>query len=253
MFPQPHAPEHRATPLQECFVALCVNGVSHAVMLASPFDLEDFALGFALSEGLIPDMESLRDVTVSAQANGWTVDLQLSPRAGQALNQRRRALAGRSGCGLCGVEALSQALPALPRLPWQAPPADAAILRAVAQLPDWQARHRASGGLHAAAYADEQGALLALREDVGRHNALDKLIGHVKRQAVPTGPAPAGFVLLTSRCSYELVMKCARAGLARLVTLALPTDLAVDCAQRANLFLACAQRQRIVHHHLPGA
>lgn len=236
------------SPLQETFVALCVNGISHAVMLASPFDLEDFALGFALSEGLLPTPNALRDLTISRDTQGWSVDLVLSPRASQAVVQRRRSLTGRSGCGLCGVEALHQATPELPQLSSTPTPQSAAILRAVQQLPAWQTRHRDSGGLHAAAYADESGTLVALREDVGRHNALDKLIGHLSRQT-----PPSGFVLMTSRCSYELVMKCARTGLSSLVTLALPTDLAVATAARANLFLACVHGDQVVHHHVARA
>lgn len=221
--------------LQEVPVAICVNGVSHAVMLASPCDLEDFARGFAFSEGLVGDFAELLDVEAGRNGDGWVVNLTLSGRAERRLRVRRRTIAGRTGCGLCGVEALADAIPELEPLPAQSPPAAAVIERARVLLPELQIHNRrCGGGLHAAALFDGDATPLLAREDIGRHNALDKLIG-ARRGAV----AADNFAVLTSRCSFELVMKAARARIGTLVTLAAPTELAVTLAANANLNLLC--------------
>lgn len=221
--------------LQEMPVAICVNGISHAVMLASPFDLEDFARGFAFTEGMIGDFDELLDVEVGRDGDGWVVDLTVSGRAEQRLRSRRRAMSGRTGCGLCGVEALDDAIPVLNSLPAQSAPLAAVVESACARLPNLQFHNRrCGGGMHAAALFDAVGTPLLAREDIGRHNALDKLIG------AQHGPAPReSFAVLTSRCSFELVMKAARAAIGTLVTLAAPTELAVTLAARANINLLC--------------
>lgn len=225
-------------------VAMVFNGISHAVMMASPLDLEDFALGFALSEGIVASVDEVRDLEVrpaACQAPGapaaWEVQLEVSPRRLEGLKQRRRTLAGRTGCGVCGIESL-QALELLPA-PRPAPDwldqVDAALLaRVMPQLRSAQPLNAQAGAIHVAAWADLAGQLHWAREDVGRHNALDKLIGVLARQGQLGAP---GVVLMSSRASHELVAKCARVGLAALATVSAPTALGVRAAQAAGLCL----------------
>lgn len=223
--------------LREVPVALVLNGVSHVVMLASPHDLEDFARGFLLSEGLVPGLRHILDIEEEPQHRGIALQVTLSNEAAQGLLAMRRNLSGRTGCGLCGVAALEQAMPELPVLVGRRAPLPASINRAVQELRALQARHRESGGMHAAGFFGPGGEAVAVREDVGRHNALDKLIGAL--HATPSVACEEGFLLLTSRCSHELVMKVVRAGFHSLVCLASPTDLAVSTAAGSNLNLLC--------------
>lgn len=225
-------------------VALVFNGLSHAVMMATPTDLEAFALGFALSEGLLPDASHCRGIDVIAGPRGIEVRLEVSTRAFEDLRHRRRTLEGRSGCGLCGVDslaALDQGWPDKadqPREPAHAGLDDTtaarAALRALAELPTRQPLNEASGACHAAGWADAQGRLLCVHEDVGRHNALDKLIGALARGGRLGTP---GVVVLSSRASVELVRKCARVGLRDLATISAPTSMAVDQARLHGLRL----------------
>jgi FdhD protein len=215
-------------------VALTVNGISQAVMLATPADLEDFALGFALNEGWIGSRQDLLDVEVLAQPEGIELALQVTAAREQQLKARRRMLAGRTGCGLCGLESLSQVSAVSPQ-PVQAPSlAPGALDRAVAALPSAQVLNARCGGLHAAAWCDATGALLFAREDVGRHNALDKLCGARARRAEPAGE---GFVLMSSRASFELVHKTAMAGVGLLACVSAPSSLAIETAQKLGLQL----------------
>lgn len=225
-------------------VAMVFNGISHAVMMASPLDLEDFALGFALSEGIVASVDELRDVEArpaACQAPGsppaWEVHIELSPRRLEGLKQRRRTLAGRTGCGVCGIESLQalELLPAaLPAADWL-DRVDAALLaRVMPQLPAFQPLNAWAGAVHVAAWADLDGELRWAREDVGRHNALDKLIGVLARQGQLGAP---GLVLMSSRASHELVAKCARVGLRALATVSAPTALGVQAAQAAGVRL----------------
>lgn len=225
-------------------VAICIDGISYAVMLASPHDLEDFARGFALSEVLVQQVDEVRDIRIAQHEQGITLDLMLSPRAQRAVKERRRQLAGNSGCGLCGADAIAYAFAAGPKHAagsTGALPPIAAIDRARALLGAQQVKnHDAGGGMHAAALFDASGNVIRVREDIGRHNALDKLIG-----ASSDSELAGNHAMLTSRCSYELVLKCTRANIGLLVTFALPTTLAVQCAQRANIKLACYQGAQI--------
>nr|WP_022983020.1 formate dehydrogenase accessory sulfurtransferase FdhD [Ideonella sp. B508-1] len=225
-------------------VALVFNGISHAVMMASPLDLEDFALGFALSEGIVASAEELRDVEVrpaACQVPGsppaWEVHIELSPRRLEGLKQRRRTLAGRTGCGVCGIESL-QALellpPTLPAADWLARVDAALLARVMPRLPAFQPLNARAGAVHVAAWADLDGELRWAQEDVGRHNALDKLIGVLARQGQLGAP---GLVLMSSRASHELVAKCARVGLQALATVSAPTALGVQAAQAAGVRL----------------
>ena len=225
---------HTDALAQEVPVALVFNGISHAVMMASPTDLEDFALGFALTEGLIDTPAQLYDVVLRAHPQGIELQLNVAAACAWRLKERRRTLAGRTGCGLCGTDSLDQVhrtLPAVPTLHISA----SAVLRAEASLRGQQRLQQLSGATHAAAFANAEGQIICLREDVGRHNALDKLVGALLRQ----GSDPqSGFVLVTSRASFEMVQKTVALGASVLAAVSAPTQLAVQCARDANLCLA---------------
>ena len=228
---------------EEVPVELAYAAIPHAVMMATPADLEDFARGFSVSEGIVADPAEIRGITVARGTRGITLDIVLAPAAlHRHLARRRtmpgRSMAGRTGCGLCGIESLEQ-LPQARAVPPAPPIAPAAIPRALAGLAALQPLHRATGAVHAAAWCGRDGAIRLLREDVGRHNALDKLIG----ACLAAGLAPGdGFVLLTSRCSYELVEKTAAFGAATLVALAAPTTLAVSRAAALGITLLAPAR-----------
>jgi formate dehydrogenase accessory protein FdhD len=220
--------------VEEVPVALIYNGISHAVMLATPADLEDFALGFSLSEGILATPSELYDLDVAACAEGVEIHLEIASERFMALKERRRSLAGRTGCGLCGVESLKAAVRAPAPLTRGATIAASAIHRAFEALPARQPLHRSTGAAHAAAWADASGTLIAVREDVGRHNALDKLVGALVRNRF----APrAGFALVTSRASVEMVQKAASAGIGLLAAISAPTAYATRVAATAGLTL----------------
>lgn len=218
----------------EAPVALEFNGLSYAVMMATPADLDDFALGFALTEGLAKAPTDLTDIGVARVEQGWIVRATLTGLGIEQLTDRVRARVAESSCGLCGIENLEAVARPLPPVANHAPLAESAIFAALAALRDHQPLGRATGAAHAAAFASPGGAILHAREDVGRHNALDKLIGALA--AAGQDPA-AGFILSTARCSYEIVEKAVRAGGTRLVTVSLPTSLAVERARAAGLSL----------------
>ncbi|MEW5880404.1 MAG: formate dehydrogenase accessory sulfurtransferase FdhD [Pseudomonadota bacterium] len=213
---------------QEVPIAFEYNGIAHAVMLATPADLEDFALGFSFSEG-IADPAQLRGVDVHESADGITLAIEIAAEAFASLRARRRTLAGRTGCGICGAESLAQVLRPLPDLSTVALRVPAAALaRAHEGLAAVQPLQRATGAAHVAVWCDCEGAIVLAREDVGRHNALDKLIGALARVRIDPG---AGFALVTSRASVEMVQKSASAGIALLAAVSAPTALAVRTAQ----------------------
>lgn len=222
----------------EAPVALVFNGISHAVMMATPQDLEDLALGFALSEGVVDNRSQCRDVEVARHAGrGFEVRLEIASSAFAGLKLRRRSLEGRTGCGLCGLESLEQLdLQALPRRPVPAAelPAEV-ILRAFDALPARQPLNALTGACHAAAWALPDGRLDQVREDVGRHNALDKLLG--QRAWLGEPDADGGFAIVSSRASVELVRKCARLGVGALAAISAPTSLAVDTARAVGMQL----------------
>ena len=219
---------------EEVPVALEFNGISHAVMLATPLDLEDFALGFALSEGILDNAGELYGVDEEPSALGITLHLQVAGAAFARLKDRRRSMTGRTGCGLCGTESLAQVGRALPVLADTPRSSRQAIGRAMAQLCSLQTLQQATGAVHAAAWCSAQGEVRWLREDVGRHNALDKLIGALVRNHVD---AAAGFIAVTSRASFEMVQKTAMAGVSLLAAVSAPTSLAVTTAQRCGMAL----------------
>lgn len=218
---------------EEVPIALVLGGVSHAVMLASPSDLEDFALGFGLTEGLLADAGELLGVDVQPVETGIELRMEVVAACAWRLRERRRTLAGRTGCGLCGTDSLAQVRQALPALAPQAVAA-AAINRSQHDLRSRQVMQQLTGATHAAAWCSLDGEPQLVREDVGRHNALDKLVGAMVRAQVVGSP---GFIAITSRASFEMVQKCALAGVATLAAVSAPTALAVQVAQECGLLL----------------
>ena len=249
---------------EEVPIALIYNGVSHAVMLATPQDLEDFALGFSLSEGILHSKSQLYDVEIVTQPLGIELRLDVATEAFVKLKERRRNLVGRTGCGLCGAESLEQAL----RLPEKILNlaenttsstgaasslviSASSIIKAFRTIQTTQVLQQATGATHACAWVDAIGKVQLLREDVGRHNAMDKLIGALAKRPRQDD----GFVLTSSRASVEMVQKVALAGYTILVAISAPTGLAVRIAEdygvtlvgflRDNQFVMYAHPQRI--------
>jgi FdhD protein len=215
-------------------VALVFNGLSHAVMMATPLDLEDFALGFGLTEGLLTRPSELYSVDLVVGEHGIRVEMDVAAACFARLKERRRTMAGRTGCGLCGTESLEQVRLPLQALSTRLVVRSEAITRAMAALPAMQALQHDTGATHAAAWCDPDGHVLIVREDVGRHNALDKLVGAMHRSQVN---AAQGFIAITSRASFEMVQKTAMAGVSHLVAVSAPTDLARRIALEAGITL----------------
>lgn len=218
----------------ETALSISYNGINHAVMMVTPGNLEDFVKGFSISSGIVSSATEIHDIQVSVGCEAHLAAVQISNRAFWALKTQRRQLAGTSGCGICGVEALDQALPALSPLPAVAVPRADIFHQLRERIQQAQVVARHSGALHAALYADQQGDIVLCREDIGRHNALDKLIGAMSHHKINT---QQGFVVMTSRCSLELIHKAVRARIATLVTLSAPTALTVQWARRHHLNL----------------
>ena len=219
---------------EEVALAIAYNGISQAVMLVTPSDLEDFIVGFSLGSGIISDASEIYDLQLTGSGSAQYAQVEIANRAFWNLKQQRRQLAGTSGCGLCGVEAVEQALPDLKVLPG-APLPPAQWLDGLRQrIGAFQPLGQHSGAVHAAVFMDRRGELLLGREDIGRHNALDKLIGALIRQQIDSA---GGVAIVTSRCSLELIQKVLRAGIQTLVSLSAPTGLAVQWARRHNLNL----------------
>jgi FdhD protein len=219
---------------EEVPVALVFNGLSHAVMMASPVALDDFALGFGLTEGLLSHAGELYGCDAVPVDGGIELRLAVASACEWRLKEARRTLAGRTGCGLCGTDSLKQVHRPLPAAPVVQVPA-AALNAAQRALREHQGLQQRSGATHAAAWCDAQGRIVLSREDVGRHNALDKVIGAMVRAGVD---ASQGFLCITSRASFEMVQKAVMAGAGVLAAVSAPTALAVDVATRAGLALA---------------
>jgi len=218
----------------EAPVALEFNGLAYAVMMATPADLEDFALGFALTEGLAKAPGDVSDIGVAEVDKGWIVRATLTGLGIEQLTERVRTRVAESSCGLCGIENLDAVAKPLPKVAAHSALDPQAIFAALGNLRPLQPLTRATGAAHAAAFCTGQGEIVTVREDVGRHNAMDKLVGALA--AAGQDPA-AGFILSTARCSYEIVEKAVRAGATRLVTVSLPTSMAVARAEEAGLSL----------------
>ena len=232
---------------EEVPVALIYNGISHAVMLATPRDLEDFALGFSLAEGILSQPKELYSIDVVKQSNGIELRMEIATERFHQLKEKRRTMTGRTGCGLCGAESLAQAL----RLPdavnqSQQTFSSAAILKTLAEAAKNQPLQAETGATHASFWVNADGEVEMAREDVGRHNALDKLLG-----AKAKVDSKTGFVLTTSRASYEMVQKSAVAGVAMLVAISAPTGLAIRMAEQCGITLVGFARpeQYVVYTH----
>lgn len=233
---------------EEVPVALEYNGISHAVMLASPQDLDDFALGFSLSEGILASSSELFDCELIEHADGIQVQMQIATERFVQLKDKRRNMTGRTGCGLCGAETLQQAI-RQPQPVHSSARFDGAALHAgMAAMQQLQQMQQQSGATHAAAWMNHIGEIELVREDVGRHNALDKLIGALARDRRDLA---SGAVLITSRASYEMVQKAATMGIGFVAAISAPTNLAVRLAQAANVTLVGFMRRdsHVVYAH----
>lgn len=225
---------------EEAPIALVYNGVPHVVVMASPANLEDLALGFSLSEAVIASAAELGGIEIVPEQTGYSIYLSVPPGRVAEIEQRRRNMTARTGCGVCGAETIEQAMCNVPRV---AAPKVAvgkrvtrqAMAAAMNQLPSLQTLNAATGATHAAAWANFDGQLQLVREDVGRHNALDKLIGALAAGGMDTAQ---GFAVITSRASYEMVQKAAMAGIGLLAAVSAPTALAVHIAREAGVTLA---------------
>jgi FdhD protein len=204
-------------------------------MMATPADLEDFAIGFSVTEGIVRDASDISRVSVVRYGRGIELQLDIPVELAAAAGTRSRRLSGRTGCGICGTESVDQVLRDLPAVQSDARVEASAVSRAMRELAAHQPLNAATGAVHAAAWARLDGALVHVREDVGRHNALDKLVGAVLRAGLP---AHDGFVVITSRGSFELVQKAAILGVPLLAAVSAPTALAVRVAHSVGLTLA---------------
>ncbi len=221
-------------------VALVYDGTTHAVMMASPTDLEDFAVGFSLSEGVILAPEEVESVEVVEHTEGIELRMWLAKDRGLALVQRRRTITGPTGCGLCGIESLEAVAATFPSVLSEATFTAADVMRAMASLPAAQELNIRTRAVHGAGFWNPEQGLVAIAEDVGRHNALDKLVGGLRRRGVDIG---RGIVLLTSRVSVEMVQKAGRSGAPMIVAVSAPTKLALETADAAGITLVAIARQ----------
>ena len=219
--------------VRECAVALVYNGISHVVMMLTPIDLKEFALGFSLSEGILEEVDQLLDFQIVETELGLELQMTILTRLFERLKQRRRNLTGRTGCGLCGAESLEQAVAQPHAIDNNLQINHQSIEQAVGSLQSYQILQQQTGAVHAAAWCDLDGTILLLKEAVGRHNALDKLLGAMHLRLMDR----QGFVLVTSRASYEMVTKAASANVAVLVAVSAVTSMAVEIAQQCGLTL----------------
>ncbi|MDK4688620.1 formate dehydrogenase accessory sulfurtransferase FdhD [Kingella negevensis] len=235
------------TLAEEIPVALVYNGISHVVLMATPQNLEELALGFSLSEGILTHPSQLYDCVIEPSCQGISVQLEIASARFALLKERRRSMAGRTGCGLCGIDSLAAIAPNLSSVTRQHKIQGDHITQALRTLPQYQQLREQTGSLHGAAWV-EQGNIQAAFEDVGRHNALDKLLGYLAKKQIDT---QNGFIIVSSRASYEMVAKTAAMGIGCLVAVSAATALAVRVAEQANVTLIgfAKPQQFIVYSH----
>ena len=240
----------------EAPVAMVYNGISHVVMMASPANLEDFALGFSLSEGIVTTPEEVYGFNwVAIDPEDWgcgiEIHLDIASQRMVQLKQQRRNLSGRTGCGLCGAESLSQAIRPVAKVPPMPPARPRAVENAVRELSQRQQLQNLTGAVHAAAWCDHEGRIELVREDIGRHNALDKLAGALN---IAGSNLEQGFALVSSRASYEMVQKASSCGISTLVAVSAPTRLALGLAKQAGLNLIGFARpgRHVVYNRADG-
>ncbi len=240
---------------EEAPIALMYNGEPHVVMLATPLDLEDFALGFSLTENILGSPREMRSIRVYQRSEGIEVRMRIEPSRCDALPEKGRNLAGRTGCGLCGARTIQQAMRRPAPVGKGVRVRSTELVQSLAGLREHQRLNRITGAVHAAAWVVPERGIFLVREDVGRHNALDKLIGALaKKDADLAG----GFVLVTSRASYEMVQKCASVGITCMAAISAPTGLAVRLAEdtgftligfaRDDNHVVYAHPQRLIHN-----
>lgn len=223
----------------EAPIAIEYNGIGYAVMMATPIDLEDFAIGFSLSEGLIAGAGEILAIDYHQAELGWILRIQIPPKNAVKVIARAHQRVSESSCGLCGMDNLEEVMRPLPPITAQIDVADAAIFAALSIVREHQTLNHTTGSAHAAAFCAPDGAILMTREDVGRHNALDKLIGALARTGLDIS---SGFILLTARCSLELAQKAILANCPMLVTISAATDLAITIAAQYGLRLVSLAR-----------
>lgn len=237
------------TIAQEVPIAFAYNGQSHAVMMASPIDLEDYALGFSLTERIIDSQTDILNCEIRQAKQGFTINLHIKKELMVRLEKQRRQMSGRSSCGICGISDLAAAIPQLDALDAMTLPNHDVISKAIDAFHQHQTLQRECGAVHCAALFDDQGELKILREDIGRHNALDKLIGAATGTLIDItngtliGTAEGHlidnkhFIVMSSRASHELITKTVIAGVNTLITMSAATSLAIDMANKLNLNL----------------
>ncbi|MDD5272712.1 MAG: formate dehydrogenase accessory sulfurtransferase FdhD [Methylovulum sp.] len=233
---------------EEVPIALVYNGIPHVVMLATPTNLEEFALGFSITEGIIGDPQELLSTRVYNRANGIEVQLKIPEQRFSCLSDKGRNLTGRTGCGLCGASTLKQAIRQPPPVHGNLQVTSDELIGALAEVKQRQKLNKLTGSVHAAAWAVPGQGIVDLREDVGRHNALDKLIGLLLKSKRDLS---AGFVIVTSRASYEMVQKTAFVGVTLLAAISAPTGLAIRLANDTGVTLIgfARDRQHVVYTH----
>jgi FdhD protein len=215
-------------------IALVYNGISHVVMMATPSNLEEFALGFSLSEGIIDCIEQVYDIDITQQEHGIEINITISTEKFVKLKLWRRNQTGRTGCGLCGAESLQQAIRPIPTVPATMPISFDILQQAILSLSEQQLLLQQTGASHCAAWCNQYGKTIMLNEDIGRHNALDKLIGNLTKEKIIFSQ---GFALISSRASYEMVTKSCQVGISVLVAVSAPTSLAIQLAKKSGLTL----------------
>ncbi len=233
---------------EEVPISLIYNGVPHVVMLATPTNLEEFALGFSITEGIIKNPQELFSVRVYNRSNGIEVQLKIPEQRFQCLSDKARNLTGRTGCGLCGASTLKQAIRQPNEVKGGLSVSAAELQSALSDIKQHQKLNQLTGAVHAAAWAVPGLGIVDIREDVGRHNALDKLIGFLLRTGKDLS---AGFVIVTSRASYEMVQKTAWIGITLLAAISAPTGLAIRLANETGLTLIVFARedQHVIYTH----
>jgi FdhD protein len=224
---------------EETAIALTYNGGTYAVMMGTPKDLRDFAVGFSLSEGIVQSADEISSLDIVDLDDGIELRMWLVPAKAELVNERRRHIAGPTGCGICGIESIAEAVRPAAIVPHGSSFAPHEIMAAVASIAPLQAINIETRAVHAAAFWAPAHGFVALREDVGRHNALDKLAGALAQAKTP---ASDGMVLLTSRVSVEMVQKAAAMGAPLIIAVSAPTALAVRTAERASVTLVAVAR-----------
>lgn len=233
---------------EEVPIVLVYNGVSHVVMLATPTNLEDFALGFSMTEGIIQSAQEFLSARVYQRANGIEVNIKIPEQRFACLTDKGRNLTGRTGCGLCGASTLKQAIRQPPPVHSTVSVTAEQLTSALADLYSKQSLNQLTGAIHAAAWIEPERGIVDVREDVGRHNALDKLLGLLCRTGKDVN---SGFIIVTSRASYEMVQKTAFMGIGLLVAISAPTGLAIRLAEQTGLTLIGFARhdKHVVYTH----